>query len=835
MARYHALATGNFTTLATWGLVDPTVILDTEASSHTVTTLYTGTRTTAQTPGVITVAGICLRLRTQSGGTGTMSVELYNSTLAAPVAATEVTINVSDLPTASVSNEGGWIYFEFASPVTLSAVTAYSVEVKTSVGSQITLYRDATAGNVSHLLVTTANPGSLAAGDTFGISSRKTGAGAQTNVTITMDNTVTTDFGAGTDAVQAITISHGATLDFGTTASTNYYLKLSGDLILYTGGTLNVGTTGTPMPASATAVIEFDPVADAGMGIIARQGSTVTMQGASKTVAAYLAADAASSATSLTTDVSTSWKNGDLIGIASTTRTASECETKSLGADASGTSLPTIGALTNAHSGTNPTRAELINLTRNIMVRSASSTIMSYIDFKSTVTVDIDFVDFRYLGDNTTAKRGVDIETTSGGSCSINGCSFRDFEDQGAYIEGATGSVTFTNNVMYNTGSSGSTSNPALTVFATSGAHTITGNIFMAHVGAASNGVVDLQDVGGIFSNNTVVGSTGSTVEGIQLNETALIGTFSGNVVHSCSNASTSALEISGCYGIISSCSVWRNNNIGITNSVFSTSGRLTFSNCSFFGQASSSGNINFSDSGNANVLFTGCTFDGDPTFATTCGIRIAVTTGNVDLTLINCDFGVTTAHTTADINVAAESVFKITAINCRFASGTEWAHGSGANLTYSSFIRSHRHDQSATTFKSQYRYGTINQDTTTRHTASGYSWQLTPNSATQKLRFPGPTEFDTFKVACPANVARTVSMYVQKDGSYNGNAPRLVVVGGLVQGISTDQISSLTVGSSTWEQLTVTVTPTEDSAIEFYVDCDGTAGSVYCDDAGIV
>ncbi len=117
------------------------------------------------------------------------------------------------------------------------------------------------------------------------------------------------------------------------------------------------------------------------------------------------------------------------------------------------------------------------------------------------------------------------------------------------------------------------------------------------------------------------------------------------------------------------------------------------------------------------------------------------------------------------------------------------------------------------------------------RHTASGLAWALIPEHVIQKLRFPP----NNFKYTVLANKLVTIDIYVRKSNLYNGNAPRLVLIGGILSGISSDVIDSLSVGADTWEQLQITGTPTEDGVLEFYVDCDGNAGQVYIDDIGVV
>src|SRR3990167_766631 len=124
-----SIATGNFTVAATWGTVDATSYLNAENATETLlTTLYSDTRSSAFTPGAITISHIGVKLCELRGSTGTMSVNLELDSDNSQVAGTEVTINVSDLPAClEVDASGGWIFFKLSSPVLLLAATAYQV------------------------------------------------------------------------------------------------------------------------------------------------------------------------------------------------------------------------------------------------------------------------------------------------------------------------------------------------------------------------------------------------------------------------------------------------------------------------------------------------------------------------------------------------------------------------------------------------------------------------------------------------------------------------------------------------------------------------------------
>lgn len=78
-----------------------------------------------------------------------------------------------------------------------------------------------------------------------------------------------------------------------------------------------------------------------------------------------------------------------------------------------------------------------------------------------------------------------------------------------------------------------------------------------------------------------------------------------------------------------------------------------------------------------------------------------------------------------------------------------------------------------------------------------------------------------------------TVTVWVRKDATYNGNAPRLVQKADPAIGQNADAVlDTFTVGVDTWEQLSGTVPALSDNgAATLVVDCDGTAGGVFVDD----
>lgn len=841
MAILACVADGNFTSSSTWAVVDSTSYLASEAGNENTTTAYTGIRSSAFTPGAIEIDGIGVRLGTRIGTTGTFTVCLELDSGDTLVSGTEVTINCSDLPASTfAAADGGWIFLKFGSPVTLAGATAYQVAAKSSTSAQVNLFRDGTTDNICRYLRTTTTQ-APAAGDDLIIAGEWTAAATVTTRTVTMNETATTDYGSAPTAANslltpALAVCNNGTLTWGTTAATNYYLKQSGSVIVYRVGTVNMGTTGTPMPRDSTAIWELDPAADGDYGWLVR-GGTWNGQGLSRTsgkniVSCKLNTDEAANSTSLGVDTDTGWLDNDQIAVASTTRTASDCEAGTLNGNAGASSLTvdgfagTGGGLLVAHSGTSPTQAEVILLTRNVRMRSATSTLMAYFYANADATVDLDWVEFYYMGEAATSKRGVNVATV-GGSFNMQFCSIHDCEDNGLYLEGSTlNNVTFSSNTLWNTAT---VAGPGAQIAAATSGSTITIDSNILIRTGSGNGWT-LADVGGTFTNNTVAGAANT---GILLSESdGTLGTFSGNTCHACAGggASIGAARLGGTFG---SYTGWRNSQFGVS---FSTNGIISFvlDGAVLFGNSTS--NINFPSNG-VSCEINNSTLNGDTSFSTTYGLDFVI--GGIRSILINNgDFstvsGIKTAHS-SDINVSASTNDnRIVLRNTKLGAATEVA--TQTNLANTGFISAQKLDQTAGNHKTWTRYGTVQTDTTIYNTASP-SMRMTPNNASGKLE--SATQFNGFKKPCDSGGTVSISVYVRKseagDGAaYNGNQPRLIQKANPALGQSSDVvIDTVSVAVGSWEQLTGTSSTAsgDDGCWEFVVDCDGTAGFVNIDD----
>lgn len=816
MSTIMSAASGNFTSSGTWALCDPTTELDSEAGSTAISTTPLDSQTF--TPGAITVDGLAVKLSARAASpTGTFTVTLRNSTLSADV--TSVTVNVSDLTSAG----NGWHFFKFSSSQLLLVANAYVVRVVCSnTGSQVTLYRNATSNNWSRQLRTTTAQ-APASGDKLIVAGELTGAGTGNDISVTMDNTSTTTFGA-VAFPQSLSVNRRGTLSYGTAASTNYYLRIRGLVSVFGGGTLSIGTTGTPIPSTSTAVLEFDCTTNVDSGLILANGSACNMQGNSKTVKAFLNADASASATSLTTDVSTGWKNGDLIAIASTTRTASQSESKTLTADASGATL-TISALTNAHSGTSPTKAELGNLTRNLVVRGISTTLNGYVSVSDSAVLDWDYAEFTNMGSSTSGKRGLEVNVITG-SANVAFCSFHDFTATSAMgfrvTNASSNNILLSTNVFYNIRTT------HVDISATTGTNNeLSDNLFILNT---SGNILTISDNATDLINNTVASAVniGIAVFGSD----AIAGTMSGNVAHSCSDNGMQLSSPNG--GTISDTTLWRNNGGGLA--VQSITGRIHFDGLVLFGN----NNYNI-DVGNATqtatpitliqLRFTDVVSNSGTTL--TCPVGIMLSSHIDCLVIDNSTFGATTSHATGDISIRTTgTVVRAKLRNTSLASSTEIANLS--NLAESSVLGSERHDQTAGNHKSFMFAGAVSIDSSIFDSVP--SVRLAPNTISTKLETP------RFKTPVANGTSVTISAKVREsvsgDGAdYNGNRIRLILAANPALGIDTDTVlDTATVASEgAFETLSAaSPTVTDDGVLEFYFDCDGTAGFINVDSIAV-
>jgi hypothetical protein len=124
---------------------------------------------------------------------------------------------------------------------------------------------------------------------------------------------------------------------------------------------------------------------------------------------------------------------------------------------------------------------------------------------------------------------------------------------------------------------------------------------------------------------------------------------------------------------------------------------------------------------------------------------------------------------------------------------------------------------------------GTILSESSVRHTASGLAWKLSPRTTTY-ISSLYPIVLPVAKLALAASVTKTISVWLRRTNT--GLTGTLMVRGGQVDGIATDQTASITAVADTWEKVSVSVTPSVAGVIEVEVLAyGGTTYSLYVDD----
>lgn len=820
MAYLASIRSGNFTTSTTWGVLDTTSLLYSEAGSTTITNAFVSS--SSFTPGAITISGLIVNLRTIVTTTGTFSVRLAIAGVA--VAGTTVTINVADIPPIGTGASGTLIYMKFSAPVLLLAATAYTLQMTVSSTGSLTAFTNGIAANWSRGLVTTTNA-APASTDTMTTCGEYTSAGVNAVYTVTMNNTTTTTW--GTVANSSLWVGANSIFTWGTSASTNYYFKAGGSIVIQTGGQFIIGTPGTPMPSTSTATLEMAVTSALQFSILRRNMGVFKSYGSTKQTWDLLGASASAAATSLTTTTSnpTGWKNLDNIVLAPTTNAPGTFDLRVINT-VSGTTTTITAGLTNAKTlvaGTYGVECEIINLTRNIRIIGGTTAFYSQLNEQLAGTTEMYYTEMRFMNHVPSS--------TVGNSTYKYGCSMWDLSSALNFYPGggAIRSTLIENEVHHNAA--------AVTGFGSAGA-----------TGAINYEFRDCVSIRGTSGTQGIYSNSGG---GIYLTRVRAIGGGNTNIsignnapiitpiyIKDCIAKSGSVgIQISIAYAAQEIALALIENFKGYLNTA---TGMAIVSNGWIVdgGNLYSNATANMQISGNSNIIKNVTMNAGTVATISPIGVNPFANTTAFNNTFINCSMGATTTHANGDVRITSGSTTyadsDILFQNCIFGSATEI--GLQTSLGGTTRIRSARHDQTNGSNRIWMRAGTqstdsVIYDTTTTGTKSV---RLTPLIAAQKLKST------TMSVAVKNGNFITVSVKVRcsvvGDGVvYNGNRPRLMLLTNTASTIQTTDTVLATAGvaaNGAFQTLTATI-PTaviDDCGVSFYIDCDGTAGWVNYD-----
>jgi len=592
----------------------------------------------------------------------------------------------------------------------------------------------------------------------------------QNGDTITIDQNIT----VGADsATAAIDVANGGKLEVLHTVAANYTLICKGDLKTSVGGDIEFGTVANPIPSTRTFTVKLNysaALAEGKYGFINNGG--MILQGASKTPHTLLTSNLAGAGTVWTVGDTTNWAAGDKVAIASTSRTYSQHEQEVIQTVDSGTQITCVAGVTNAHSGTSPTQAEVINLTRNIVITSYNTSYRGYVYCDTGSTSDVDYIEFYMIGYHAATKYGISFNnpsTTNFSYCSVWGYAS---SNSGFRILTTATNVTIDNCIAYNVRNGN--------LFLNATGLTLTNNIFMGVPQADGIHIAGGNSI--TFDNNFTNSNYG---EGLEIGNNTYFTSFDNVISHS---NRVYGVRIGYTQGFsYSNLTIWRNNNYGLF--LYQTSG--TIDTVHIF--ANTTANIYYQESG--PCTFDTFTTDSDSVYNTTIGLYMRGSRGVLKIN--NSTFGSNTIHSTCDVYFLTTTFSQLIFDNVTLDSTTEVDNTE--NTVLGSYLQSQDHNSVQYADKAWYRNGIVVRDSTTyKYGSYATRFDYQANNAEW-------LEYETY-IPVKDGEQIVASAWLRKNASYtDANRPKITLSG---QGITedSDQMSDVT---DTWERVTVTGTPT--------------------------
>jgi hypothetical protein len=819
-----AVATDNFTTATTWDVVDTVGYIDSEAGTQAIGVANIDSPTFTWGAGAPTVMGIAVKVASRMAvpAANTITCTLRNSTDGLDV--DSVTLNVSD-----IDNGAGWYVLDFGGTSALTDGKNYIVRCIATAAAAVTFSRSTTGTTNFSKLIITSTTGAPAATDQLHIGALWTAAATKTDVAVTMDNNTADSFGPTVSGgpPQGMTINKGGTLVWKVDGNTQFLMK--GVLRVNSGGTMNIGTSGIPIGAF-TALYQMDSVANVDSGLIVDSGATFTAYGPTKTVLwTLLTTDAAALDDHIHVTSTTGWAVGDVVAIASTSQTSTQHEVLTILTVDSPTQVTFTGTVVNAHSGTTPTQAEVINLTRSLLIRGASASLQGFVEVLPSGSFATNYAELKWMGSATVGKRGLQVGRTA----SYTGTLLMDHSSLNNWVVAssnvligdipAKANVTLQNTSVYavHTGlSEASTSRGTFTNLIIMGS-TATNNVFFSGPDNDVSTIVSTSNAGAIAMQFQFYTGTIATL------------TLHSNAGHLFIGQGTADVTVN-------TLTTWRNASANGALQFNDDNKVHTFNSYTAFGNVAA----NVYMSASITVVLNSFVSNGDTTFATTNGIQFASANTNFAVILNSGSMsqvaGIKTAHTNDLSSVANVSLVVVRAYNTLFKTFT-WPNltSSYANLfsIVPSGLFSTRHNGTAGDNRRWVIFGRARTDTGIFQAASP-SERVIPTSASSKL--PSGVSQQAVANGATATFSAWVRKSVVADGgtdpaaaNYNGNEPRLILRANPAVGIAADVVlDTMTVAIGNWELLTgVSAAVTDDAILTAYVDCDGTAGWINVDD----
>jgi hypothetical protein len=821
MAVQYCLASSNNGWLTSWQTAKTTYYTpDFTNNILTTTTSYQYSTAVALTAVNYDGVLVCCQQTGSPSVSDTIYFKIYNGSEQALVI-----VYAQDLPV-----QPSYVFFKtnvFAG----SASTVWQVGVRDGTNAgKAKFYTTGNANQIISLWRQSDSTPTPTTSDVFFCAGELTGGSANTPRVVTMDNTDTTIFGA-------INIGHLGTIANGTSASTTYKLY-AGPIQIYGGGELDIGTSGTPVPSTSTALYQL-----AGQTLNVNAGGTFKTYGATKTLSALLAVDASGGATSLTTDISTGWLSGDSIALTPTTTTYTHAEKKALTGDAVGTAL-SIAAITNARTGTAPYQAELCNLTRNVQISGTNTTTATKLIFTgANVTVNMRYTECLNIGTSyITGTAALNFNTGNAPAIDIQQCSFHETTSSGAMLcfvntgngAGNWGSINIAYNVFYNMGYVSRVGVGYCYPF------TIDHNYFILQTAnAQGTGALSFptNPPGGSITNNVFTGLRATCVLCINAQTPA---NLDGNSFHGCGGtafnyeASTSNPGL-GILPVINNWTIWRMAGYGLILNQFTP---ITFNNLNMY--SNTTAHVFFY---NGTYTFNNSTFNAGTTTVTTEPFTwtSSIIQGPLNVTCNACSFGATTPHAVTMTTLTNQGMgtttikFKTCTLSDTsfYDAYTPTTLVTGSRVAkYGDTIAVHNVTISGNNIDYLAGYFKTNSRDVILYNVDSCSERITAwNIAAAFAPLPMPKVQSTPKqVIVPSGQHATVSVSCYKADNSKTAQPRLVRLANYDCGLTSDEVVATMTDtqSTTWVTLsgTTTAVPDKDAILQFVVDTSYVSGT---------
>jgi hypothetical protein len=127
---------------------------------------------------------------------------------------------------------------------------------------------------------------------------------------------------------------------------------------------------------------------------------------------------------------------------------------------------------------------------------------------------------------------------------------------------------------------------------------------------------------------------------------------------------------------------------------------------------------------------------------------------------------------------------------------------------------------------------GLATSQTAVRNTPSGYAWSLAPTS-TSTVTSQFPLKLKIASIAANGGSAVTISAYMRRTNT--GLTMQLVCPANQPYGPTSDTVASITAAANTWQQVSISFTPTQNAVYDIYVYVfGGTTFTGYVDDVEV-